>query len=216
MKRIIILLLIFGWIYGQSNLGRVDGQLKMQNQLIDALQDSTKALVTIDYAHHEVHDGSSFMYTYADADFDLGDSVIVAFVTPNSTEQLHFVGSAGNSSACTVYLCEAPTITAAKGTNVITYNRNRASADTSSILSSKDSTEQYVTLITAGDQSNNGTVLETYTLGSGKNKIAGATRDFNEWILNEYTKYSFMVIGTANDGILDLRIGWYEHTPTAP
>ena len=37
MKRILILLLIFGWIYGQSALGRVDGQLKMQNDVIDNL-----------------------------------------------------------------------------------------------------------------------------------------------------------------------------------
>ncbi len=211
--RKILFILMFGILFAQSDLGVTDGQLKMQNKMIDAFDDTTRALTIIDYAHHEVHEGNQFMYTYFDSDFDNGDTIFFSFVTPDTTVQFHFVGSAGNSSACTVYFLEAPTITAGKGTDVVILNRNRASTATSLILSSKDSTVTKITYDIVGHLTNLGTTLEAYTLGSGKNKIAGATRDFNEWVLNEYTRYAFMVIGTANDGILDLRIGYYQHIP---
>lgn len=225
MKRILfILIMILAFANSQIRkdvqeiMGDVhdDTNNALQSNVVThfAKDDSMDAVITLDPGHHRVHIGKSFLYTYMDSDFDNGDTIIVAFVTPNSTDQLHFVGSVGNSSAAAVYFCEAPTIAATKGTNVNTYNRNRASTNASLVLSSKDSTATKLTLITAGDQSNNGTVLETYVIGSGKNKIAGATRDFNEWVLNEYVLYSLMVIGLANDGVLDLRIGYYENDPS--
>ncbi|MCP3684643.1 MAG: hypothetical protein GY861_18405 [bacterium] len=172
---------------------------------------STGATNIVEYAHHEIHGGSSYMVGSYDPDLDNGEKIIVAFKTPNTTKWLHLLILVDNSSESTLELLEAPTITNDTGTDLVVYNRNRNSGNTSGALNIKASPAAgFATLgptITA-----TGTVIEAQMVGSGKEKVGGETRGTSEFVLKQNTIYAIRLTALADNGSANVLLDWYEHT----
>lgn len=173
--------------------------------------DLTSALNVIDYAHHEVHSGSSYTVNINDNDLDNGDKLIIAFKTPNTLKHFHMVAIMKNTSSSLAEILEAPTITNGSGVEISCINRNRNSANTSGSLSieaspiaNKVSTNPTIT----GD----GTVISAEYIGLGKDKGTSETRDTGEIILKQNTIYAFRITGEADNGNATIKLVWYEHT----
>ena len=188
---------------------RIDGvQYSSGVKGIDA---STSALETIDYAHHEVHSGSSYAAFTSNSDLDATDELIIAFKTPNTTKWFHMVAGFKNTSESLAEILEAPTITNGTGTESACINHNRNSIKTSGSLSieaSPTSGEYSVDPTITAD----GTVIMADTIGTGKNKGLSESRGVSEYVLKQNTIYAFRITGVADNGNAAIILNWYEHT----
>lgn len=156
----------------------------------------TGALITIDYPHHEVHDGSFYICS------DISGSVsskIWRITTPNTTMRAHFTLMVSSDQAITLGFYENPTLNAA-GTQLTAYNADRNSANTATVTAFKDTT-------TTSD----GTLLFTTVTGSSnaKSQVGGAARAGSEYILKQNEDY-LIKCTLANAGYVSIILDWYE------
>jgi hypothetical protein len=180
---------IFGWDGEHEHPIRIDK--------------STHALTTIEYGHHEVHDGSH--YECYDGTANIGaeaaplDAIQLTFLTP-ATKEVHLVIHAKCSAAAVYTFTEGYTGEGTGGSSVVAYNKNRGSLNTAGMVVEKEATA----VVTGG------TVLETYTLSTGKFD-AGESRSAQEWVLKKNTKYAVGLYLNAA-GVATIQLSWYEHT----
>ena len=175
------------------------------------LDPSTLTMQTIEYEHHEIHGGSSYIASATDADLDTAQELVIAFTTPNTLKWLHMLAYASNTSAGTWEVLEGPTITLDTGADMPVFNHNRNSAKTSGVLTIETVPE--VGEMTLNPTiTNDGTVLLTELIGAGREKVGGESRSNNEWVLRGNTTYAFRITGNANDGRATIKLTWYEHT----
>jgi hypothetical protein len=200
--------------------------LPITNNIIktDNLEDGiTRALLVMDYEHHEVHSGSSFTLYYAltTAATD-AHRTAVYFKTPTGTKLIHAIFSFSASTAANSHILEAPTIAANVGTHAVPiYNRYRDSTKTSIVSDNATSpaANKFTTLTEAqidGDATfAEGTVLRTEPLvaGDGPKPSGGVSRGTEEYILKANTAYIAMIQNTtAAANTHTIEIDWYEHT----
>ena len=96
-------------------------------KLVDIFKKATdktvQSLQTIDYAHHEVHEGSRFYVQYGVASLGAltspDDMITLTFKTPNTLKWDHFIFLVTGSSGFRIRLIEAPTGGAATATGTI-------------------------------------------------------------------------------------------------
>ena len=157
---------------------------------------NTGALVTIDYAHHEIHDGDMFKTTY-NADKSMGDNLDILIVTPNTRVYPHIAWEIGNESEAQMYVYEGTT-TSSNGTAVTVTNKDRNSLKTSGVLAFHTPTFGSV-----------GTEIFNWHSGSGKGGGSG-NREETEAILKQNTKYLYRVNAVAA-GWVAVRLTWYDH-----
>jgi len=182
---------------------------------------STNALITVDYPHHEIHEGDHFFVVYSVASLGAmttpDDTITLSFTTPDTTEWAHFAFEVKGSAGWRVRLIENSTTggtTGATGRLAI-LNSNRNSAATSSLISDGDSgVAGYVgydaTLALGGT-----TLIDEYIEGSGLAFSSGArTGSRDEIILKQDTNYQVSVFGTDTNPAT-LHLSWYEHTDEA-
>ena len=182
----------------------------------------TNALRTIDYAHHEIHSGSSFAAHFDNTTTSDDDHrSVIAFTTPAGTKLCHLVMSASASSAAEAFIIEAPaTIDLDEGTEATVINRYRDSTKESIVLSLEDpAVANTVTTFTeaqiAGASLTGGTQIEYAVIaaGSGPKALGGVARGSQEWILAAETTYLFIVQNVgASANIHHIALDWYEHT----
>lgn len=189
-----------------NQLVTVDGQPIETRSTIIAPLDVGGSVETIDFAHHEIHEGNSFKATVSGT-IATSANVNISFTTGDN--YLHVKALANATGAATYAILEAPTITAGTGTNVLIYNRNRNSSKTSQIKSmAATPVVNYFTrnaTITA-----DGTNIYSELIGSGKNKQSGDSRSDLEWILKPSTTYSYRILSQANGNVINLILVWYE------
>lgn len=183
--------------------------------------DSTWALTTIEYEHHEIHSGSSFTCNYSQTVTDLNDRSIIAFKTPNTTKYLHITVAASATAVSTASIIEAPTITADEGTTLVIFNRRRVGEPTTSTVwnTSTNPDEQnsamYFSIADMGEVTS-GTVVAKIPLGASTSpvkSIGGLSRAQQEWVLKPNTLYAFEVKSLdASDNTHWIELDWYEHT----
>ena len=189
---------------------------------VPRLDSITHALNTIDYAHHEIHGGTSFTadYTVTTAATDAHRSAIY-LLTPVSVPLLHMVVSFSASYAAQYSICEGVTIDLNEGTNgVVIYNRDRNSATTSAARDNATAhTANKVTTFTeaeiAGANFTTGTVIRTVPVVAGAvpKPAGGSSRDTQEYILKRNTPYVFLLTNVgANANVHHMLLDWYEHT----
>jgi hypothetical protein len=169
----------------------------------------TGALAVIQTEHYEVHQGHMFKVDTSDDDLDNTETLSVYLKTPDTTARIHMFYSVYSSGAATFELLEGPTVTSGTGSQLTIYNRERNSATASTVWDNTGTpvvNKASLNVTTTAD----GTQLHHEMLGSGKNKLAGDTRDANEWILKQNTKYVFRVTGDANDNRVNLILNFYE------
>ena len=184
---------------------------------------STHALEIIGYAHHEVHAGSAFAVHQVEVDFDKASEIGVLFTTPNTTKWIHMLALVDCGTAAWFEILEAPTVDT--DNYPITFytpqNRNRNhDGVTASIVSSVRGTPNAdeVSLKLKGDAApitDDGTVVHTEIIGTGKKGSAVGSRGTSEYVLKQNTTYYFRLKGLgsgADDSVASIELDWYEHT----
>jgi len=179
-----------------------DGSIHEHN-LDNAVDGVTTALKIVDYAHHEVHSGSSFTTSYI-ADIANGANLDLLIVTPDSLAYAHLFYELDVQAEAQLMIYEAVTATA--GDAVVAYNRRRVGTpDAATVVVTSTPTG-----ITTGS-----TIIRSRHMGSGK-AIGGGDRGTHEFILKPATKYLFRVTNsTASDNYMSVILDWYEHTDVA-
>ena len=183
---------------------------------------ATGVLSVITYEHHEIHSGSSFACHFSNTTTNDNDHrTAIGFWTPNSTKWLHVIITVTASHPAEFFLLEAPTIDAASGgPDLAVYNRDRNSSVATTILSLEDppvvgGASSFLEAQIAAASFSGGTQLEHVLLagGRGPQAIGGSARGSQEWILDQNSKYIFLLqnIG-ANINTHTISLDWYEHT----
>ena len=166
-------------------------------------------MVTIDTAHHEIHEGEMFYATVEDLDFDTAQVISISFTTPTGVE-CHMFPSIFMTVAGTFDILEGGTVSDT-GTEYAVLNRNRPSTNTSGVTDfTSDLTSDSTTLngTLGGTPSDFGNEGFTGT----KNQQQAQVRSQSEWILKPATAYTFRLISAADDGIGRITLNWYEET----
>ena len=183
---------------------------------------STHSLQVIDYAHHEIHAGSSFHAEYSVTTANTDDHRTgILFKTPATTKYAHMVITVSATGAAEAIINEAPTLGApTAGSDTAIYNRNRNSTKTST-LQSLEGTPTVGSLTKAIETEmgnltiSAGTELEHLFLaaGTGPKPLGGVSRGQQEWILKANTIYLIYLINTgASANTHYVGVDWYEHT----
>ena len=164
---------------------------------------STQSMKSIDYAHHEVHGGSSYQANISNTNIN-GTPLRIKFEVPAQEKRIHMLAFGVSSGESTFTITENPTGGASGGSSLTAMNKRRDSSNTSSATLT-----QGVTAPTGG------TVLTTELHGFDKDKISGETRDTAEWILGKTGSaetYVFELESGTADVVGNLLLVWYEHT----
>lgn len=188
------------------------GNVKLHDAVgTDIESDSmTKRLITIDGAHHEIHDGLHFCWNDSFAIASIGVSNVYHFATPTSTAlYAHLTFNLFTDAPAQLWISEAPSLSGAGSASAQPIvNNNRLSANTSGCLIYGTPT---ITTAT-------GTVIFNTRLGNSSGAGGSATRELgitrgeNEFILNAGTSYLFGVNALANSINCTLALNWYMHS----
>ena len=171
-----------------------------------SLDNSTQSIQTVDYAHHEIHSGSSF-FIHNSATIANNEVNTISFKTPNSTKQVHFTYEVSASGAGTFDLLESVT-SVAGGTASTPLNRYRDSTTTSTVTAPlKGDTTGADPVVPTG-----GTNIYSIELGAGQ-RDGGEDRSTHELILKKNAIYLLRFTSTGAGNKTSLIANWYEHTP---
>ena len=183
------------------------------------LDNSTGSLMTIDYAHHENHSGSSYFLTNHINLTDDGASTSLAFTVPDTTAYPHvtYAFAAGKALSIVVY---ENISTTSNGTAVIAQNHNRTSLTDSNLMIAQDAlaSTTYITAYCTVAASTTPCIKENIAFGAaGKNPSVsgsgGAIGRAQERIWKPNTTYYFKIItGSDDDSVIAWNFDWYEHT----
>ena len=203
----------------------IDAYIKRLYERAQAKRDGmTDADVTIDYAHHEIHEGNSYradLSVSTAATFDTTDAMIMTFKTPATGRWLHAIFFAKASDSCTLEILEGATVTATTpiGNGAITIlNRERNGSKTSAVA---DTYSGVAGQVTGGETAvgngpptiaADGTTLYTEQIGGGSPKTGGESRDIAEWVLKADTVYAIRLTSNAENVLARVAMIWYEHT----
>jgi hypothetical protein len=187
---------------------------------VPRLDATTHALEVIDFAHHEIHDGSFFCASYSEVNADDGDYVSLYFKTPDTNLEVHMFCQWQSSGAAYFRIREGAVVTANTGTTQAAINRNRRSSNTSKMFDNattpvagkvmSDVTLADHTASVAGDKG--GLVIYEGYFGAGRS-TPGGNRNDDEYILKQNMGYVFEIESDAADVIASVNLAWYERTP---
>lgn len=162
---------------------------------------STNTIQTIEYAHHEIHTGSHFMYTDCLTLANAGTQDYL-LTTPNTTKWSHMSFQYEGSAITALDIYEGTDKTGTTIQNIFNNNRNSATTSVNTIYKG-----------TSGGTTD-GTKIWCHKSGSTTNQsISGASSEqATEIILKQNTKYIFRLTSGTNDNLVNLNLEWYEHT----
>lgn len=159
---------------------------------------STEAMPTVEYAHHEIHEGDHY---FVKGWMDLTNGQVFDFLatTPDTLKWAHMLVEFGAEAESNITIYEGTT-TSADGTPVTAVNRDRNSSNTAGLVITHTPTVTGV-----------GTQIASYKMGSMQ-KSGGTVRANAELILKQNTKYLIRITNdTALNNWLDYLADWYEH-----
>lgn len=171
------------------------------NVLENAVDGVTNALETVDYSHHEIHNGSHYFYTDS-VTLGSGANQTYLITTPDTTKWVHLIFSFDGTAVTSFTIDEAGDRV---GTNLQTvFNNNRNSANTAGITIHKG--------ISGG--STDGTEIYTYASGTaqGNSRSPSLGRSDQEIVLKQNTKYLITVLSGTAGNLTNVMFEWYEHT----
>ena len=161
---------------------------------------TTRALVVVDNASHEVMHGDAYSCTYSVASIGDLDNDVMQFTwtTPDSDDYMRMVMNAKCGATALFRFHEGWTGGGTATGTTPSDNRNRNSHNTSSVIIS------YGHEIVTG-----GTLVKQEYLAAGKFG-AGEYSSVNKWVLRRNTKYAMsLFLSGANAATIALH--WYEH-----
>lgn len=160
--------------------------------------DRSNTDVVIDYVHWRVHNQSAYVAHTFNSNLSASTSIILQIKTDSRRVHMSFEVDATLSG--TILWREGDTITDGSGTSVISYNLDRSSDKTSTVILKKDPT------ITVA-----GTILRTVYAGSSQStKIGGSIKSGTEYILKSNTNYTILFTADANNTSAVITAVWYE------
>lgn len=165
--------------------------------------DVDDVLVTIDFVHHEIHEGNHYTASIYDNDVDIVGPKYVRITTP-ATGETHLVFSVSGSAGFIAEFYEDPTLNAA-GAAVARINNNRVSTNTANVTTFQDTTTQA--------PNNDGTLLWSAIAGSGGNPAqsnSGQSGARQEFILTTSEDYLVKVTVLADNTKINIQAEWYE------
>ncbi len=161
---------------------------------------SANILKTIDFSHNRIHSGDHYFY-YDSVQLNNGGSQDYLFTTPNSKKWCHIIFDFDASTIAQFLLYEA---TDKNGTTLqVIYDNNRNSLKTSDSTIHKG---------VAGGTID-GNLLYQYKSGAtaAQSKSMSSTRNDDEIVLKENTKYIFRILSFVNSNLANIKLEWYEH-----
>lgn len=180
---------------------------------IITIDEVTGAITTIEYEHHEIHEGCAFKSDINTEDLKnegANNALHISFTTSNMARWTHLVVYGWASGAADLSIVEAPTGGVAGGSNLAVFNRDRNSSTASTMISTDDTAANQLTQDATAPTG--GTEIHHWKLGAGKNKIGGDNRGNEEFILRQNTKYSLRMTSAVAVTRAQLTLEWYEHT----
>ena len=196
--------------------------LEQLRQLFLVARDGVSgALTTIDFEHHEIHEGDHFVCHYAGEVTNNGEMTVIAFNTPDTAEWVHVVVEYTATAFARALLIEAPSIDVDDGTALLIFNRDRNNGRASGVLSIE--TVPVANRATSYDETQAGganiTINAANTVsehhiggGSGPFGTGGGQMQRDEYILRRNTQYAFLLEAlNADTNIHNLHVSWYEH-----
>ena len=164
--------------------------------------DFTNAVHIIDHAHHEIHEGNHFCYTDS---VTLGSSQSQDYLltVANSTKWPHLLFDIDGLAVTSFFLYEATDKT---GTTAQTIYNNDRNSDTIAGMTIHKGTS---------GGSTDGTLIYKYSGGAAtgaSSRIPSQSRNDNERILKQATKYILRITSGTTGNLTNVRICWYEHT----
>ena len=183
---------------------------------------STSALLTMDYVHHEIHGGSAFTVCVSNTTANTDDHrTLLGFETPAGLKAPHLVIAVSVSNPAELFLYEGVTIDDDEGTELTIKDRNRVTANTSTVIpftavGTPGSATWMLESEVAGATFSATTTLCNIVLssGSGPQAVGGVSRATQEWVLAPSTKYAIVVQNIGqNINRHTIELDWYEHQP---
>ena len=165
------------------------------------LDSSTHARTSIDYSHHEIHDGWHFMYTDS-VELGVGGVQNYLITVPNTTRWPHMLFSLDGSAITQFELYEGADRVGSTLQTVGNSNRNSLNAAGTTIHKGY-----------AGGATD-GTLIHIYKGVSATNQSRGPAdaRGEGEIILKQNTKYILRVTSFTAANLTNVQLSWYEHT----
>jgi len=169
----------------------------------DNYDEITRAIKSIDYEHHEIHDGSHYFVSGFETVANDGD-IIFSITTPNTAKWIHLIFEIEGTSQTEFSIYETASVSS--GTPITPNNNNRNSANTSD-----------VTMLYNPTVDTAGTVIFAQSKGkAGTNPLKADTEGLvnrsREIILKQNTTYVFEIISRDDGNIISYAGEWYEHT----
>lgn len=176
---------------------------------IDAL---TNALIIVDFAHHEAHEGCAFHSQAFDLSMGNSDTLILAFKTPPGTNRAHMLLGFITNGDAHMELIESPTWTNQTGALNPIYNRKRGAG--SSALLEDQAQAGFVAsdnlILNPTDLAGGTSVLMIYSYAERAKAEAGVRGD-SEWILAPDTQYAVLLTSDVTSNSGQILLDWYEH-----
>ena len=182
------------------------GRLATSDDVAAAAVDGvTTALKVIDNAHHEIHEGGSFLMSHTAT---VGDGSVseLLIITPDTDKFAHMVFDVSATGQTDVDLYKGTAKTAGTAIpTLINHNLNSAIANTTLITH---------TPAGSGDGTKIATAIFGLDLGTGANRriSGGSTGGRNELVLERDTAYLFRVTSGTTGNRITILLDWYEHT----
>ena len=173
-----------------------------ENNNMLGVDTSTRARTTIEYEHHEIHEGDHYFYTNSNVIASAGTQVFL-LTTPDTAKWAHMTFVATGSAITQVDLYEAGDRVG--DTAQTARNSNRNSLNAAGLVIHKGVT---------GAGSTDGTLIWTIKSGAATQQSRAATiaQRNNEIILKQNTKYLIRFTSGTADNLTNLQLEWYEHT----
>lgn len=180
------------------------------NELV--VDDTTRVLGNIDYAHHEIHEGSMFRVQAYDDAIAAAATLIIGFNVSNQSKKPHFVFEWETESIGNIQLIEDTAIDVSTGTDILIKNSRRDSANTS-ILQGYATGAWVSNYITKNPTYVGGNLISLKKIYSNAKAGGGEGSRRSEIILKVNTEYVLIFTNTDTSAKgAQMRLEWYEHT----
>jgi len=158
----------------------------------------TKALNTIDYSHHEIHEGSHFFYVDCT---ELASAAAQDYLLTTGLKYTHLSFEFEGSAITALDVYEASDKTGTTAQTIFNNDRNSAKASVNAMHKG-----------TSGGTTD-GTKIWCHKGGSatGASASTGVSSDqSSEIILKPSTKYIFRITSGTNGNLTNIKFEWYE------
>ena len=163
---------------------------------------SSNAIRFIDYAHHEVHDGSSY-WAAVNATLGNGEIATIGFTTPDTTKWAHLLLQVDVNASCLFEVLESvSSFSGGAAFTVRNFDRNSSNTTGMTVITGYTGSD----LITP----TGGTTIWSENLGT--KGVSTSRSNASELIMKQNTNYLFRVTNGSTSNPMTILLTWYEHT----